>query len=141
MLIGLKPVVSKAAYEQLEVLKKILKEIENQSDFEDLSKGIVEKIQVLLGDRASTQSKFYQLFEKYRTNIIQMSEKWPEMSEDQKQELLEMTTVNCQIHVMSNLTIHVITGLMEHEKDELKENNIKEPQVLILLRHMSSLIR
>lgn len=144
LVLGIKPVANKTAALQLKTLQTTLDQICEYSSFEKLADAVITSVKHLLGDRASTQGLFNDLFTENRKAIMEISNEWASLTDDEKNKTLELTVINCQLHVVSNLTIHTMSSLVEHqfELDSITLSEAKQdPKVLHLLKKMSGLIR
>ena len=86
--LGLRNMVTKSGKDTLKTLQDILGDIDEVSEMEDnlTRKQILLIITSTMSDRATTQLKFNELLEEYRTHILkeEFEEQWAEMSDAEK---------------------------------------------------------
>ncbi|KAF8363737.1 hypothetical protein PRIPAC_90660 [Pristionchus pacificus] len=132
--LGMKEVVTKSAEVSLNTVKSILDRIEKsdpsvqgsetRNSFRDI---VIGQINSAMGDRASTQTRFAELFEKYRTEILpNVIDEWATMSDDEHAAHEIFQSLPCQLHVIASSISPAMSALARHEEILTGVKNLKE---------------
>ena len=114
--LGLRDIASKSGQDVLSTFQQILRDIEDVSlqASSDISKKILLNITTTMSDRASTQIKFNDLLEEYRTEILpQTVENYQQLSEAERLSLGKLCNFFCGLHALVHLAETASSSLLE----------------------------
>lgn len=126
-LLEIREVASKDATTSMNTFLSILDDIDRTGDqsahdpespqFRDL---VIGSINAAMGDRASTQIKFSQLVQEYRSKIIPSTiSGWDTMSSREKKARLTFLTLPCFVHIVASMAEPIWNDFAKHEYDML----------------------
>ena len=118
--LGLRNIVTKGATDTLATFNEILDDISDSSKFSnnDSGKKILLNIVSTMSDRASTQIKFNELLEDYRTTILKehLSDSWDAMNDAEKSSVTKLNNFFCGLHVLVHTAEVATSCLLEAER-------------------------
>ncbi|WAQ95042.1 SPIN3-like protein [Mya arenaria] len=112
-------------------LHQILGDIDALSESADkpVSREILKNISSTMSDRASTQMKFNQLLEEFRTDVLKedLGEEWDNMSEEEQLSISKLCNFFCSLHTLVHMAETASKALIEYEVDTGREAPILDP--------------
>ncbi|KAL3880377.1 hypothetical protein ACJMK2_032621 [Sinanodonta woodiana] len=119
--IGLCELASKSASCTLDTLQEILDDMNETSKKldgnDDVGRKILCNTIAIMSDSASTEKLFNQKLEDLRNKVLlEVTEKWDEMSEEAQKDLSQMLHLFCNLHVMVNLAVQYTTVLNQWQR-------------------------
>ncbi|WAR05051.1 SPIN3-like protein, partial [Mya arenaria] len=122
--LGVREIVTKSGKDVLQSLHQILGDIDALSESADkpVSREILKNISSTMSDRASTQMKFNQLLEEFRTDVLKedLGEEWDNMSEEEQLSISKLCNFFCSLHTLVHMA----------EKHPRLSLNMKEAPIL-----------
>ena len=104
---------------QMNVLKEILKEIEEslQDSESQVSQKICSSIKNIMSDHHIVQKKFNSVFQDFRSNILpDVVHNWDELSQEAKNKLINVNSFFCGMHFVVGLADQAEVALKAWDK-------------------------
>ena len=109
--------ITKAGKDILKTLLNIFGDIDATSRTSEnpVSKTILKNISSTMSDRASTQTKFNELLEVFRTDIIRedLGDHWDDMSTEEQTSVSKLCNFFCSIHALVHMAETCSKSLVE----------------------------
>ena len=118
-LVGLRDLATKSAKDTLDVFKEILWDIDSvyyKPSNNTVSQNLLYQIRNTMSDRAATETKFNELLEAYRSEIVPaLTDGWSELDEELRIKLTRLNNFFCGLHGMVHMAEVVNTTSKEVE--------------------------
>lgn len=115
--LGLRDIPTKSSEDSLATFKEILSDLDDCLTSGEAGKDILLKIRSTMSDRAATESKFVELLETYRGEVLPtILENYDEMSEDAKTAMTKLHMFFCGLHSLIQYAEVSVTAVGECEK-------------------------
>ena len=118
---GLREMTTKAGKDILKTLLNILGDTDATSRTSEnlVSKTILKNISSTMSDRASTQTKFSELLEVFRTDIIREDpgDQWDDMPTEAQTSVSKLCHLFCSLHALLHMAETCSKSLVELEND------------------------
>ncbi|XP_063415652.1 uncharacterized protein LOC134697357 [Mytilus trossulus] len=125
-LLGLREMSCKSSETVLETFKDILQDFNELCDGNDVGFKVLTGIKNTMSDRASTEKKFQNLLENYRTTILTtIIDGWPMLTEEERAASSRMNNFFCSLHLLVNFATVCGEGLKKFESLYLKDHPIQ----------------
>ncbi|CAC5359985.1 unnamed protein product [Mytilus coruscus] len=125
-LLGLREMNCKSSETVLETFKDILQDFNDLCDGNDVGFKVLTAIKNTMSDRASTEKKFQNLLENYRTTILtKIIDGWPMLTEEERAASSRMNNFFCSLHLLVNFATVCGEGLKKFESLNLKDHPIQ----------------
>ncbi|CAC5403237.1 unnamed protein product [Mytilus coruscus] len=125
-LLGLREMNCKSSETVLETFKDILQDFNDLCDGNDVGFKVLTAIKNTMSDRASTEKKFQNLLENYRTTILtKIIDGWPMLTEEERAASSRMNNFFCSLHLLVNFATVCGEGLKKFESLYLKDHPIQ----------------
>lgn len=147
-ILGLREVVSKDADTSLSTVLRLLEEIGRSRDASDVHGAVASEFRDLVisytnsavGDRASTQVRFANLFADYRKQILpKIRQGWTQMTQRERYIHRLFISVPCFVHIISSLAEPVLVEMTKQEFLITKSTDAEEGRsgALVFLKLMT----
>ncbi|WAQ97233.1 hypothetical protein MAR_029923 [Mya arenaria] len=119
--LGVREISTKAGKDVLQTLQQILGDIDVVSELSEnpASIQILKNISSTMSDRASTQIKFNQLLEDFRTDVLKedLGDEWENMTNEEQLSISKLCNIFCSLHALVHMAETCSKSLITYELD------------------------
>ena len=123
--LGIREMTTKAGKDALKCLVNILEDIDSTGNMSEnpASKTILKNIASTMSDRASTQMKFNELLEDFRTEVFkeELGEQWDAMTEEEQLSVSQLCNFFCSLHALVHMADTCSKTLVESDNATFDE--------------------
>ena len=116
-ILGVREMSDKSANSCIETLEEIIEDI-NISSSSNSGNEIITNIKNTMSDRAPTEKKFQSLLENFRSEQLQSTDEWDDLTQSQKEEKCKMNNFYCGLHLLVNFAEIADKETKETEADK-----------------------